>query len=280
MASFSYINGEYLPNYKAKLSINDRSIHFADAVYEVISVYNYNLLFWNEHIARLRLSLNHLDIKYKQDFRALCFKCLEIVKKNELKEGILYIHISRGIAQRNHNWDSKLKPTLIISCINKKTFNIKSKKISLISDLDIRWKKCYIKSVSLLPNVLLKQKALDNNAEECVMKDQEGYITEATTSNIWIIKKNMLITPPLNNNILAGVTRKKIIEFAKELNFKVLEKKFREDDLLSADSTFITNSSSIILEAKSLNKKKLRIDKTGILKEIKNKVLLTIENGY
>ena len=190
----------------AKLSINDRSIHFADAVYEVVTVYNYKLLFWQDHIARLKISLKHLNIKYNASFDALYLKCVELIKKNDLKEGILYIHISRGIATRNHNWNASLVPSVIISGAIKKTFNPKAKKVSLISGEDIRWKKCFIKSVSLLPNVLLKQKALLNNAQECIMIDDRGFVTEATTSNVWIVKNNSLFTTPLSSNILAGVT--------------------------------------------------------------------------
>ena len=276
MSGYSFVNGKYVPNYQANISINDRSIHFADAVYEVITVYNFNLLFWHDHIARLRNSLKHLNIKNNIKFETLYFKCLELIKKNDLKEGIIYIHISRGIAKRNHNWSNILKPSIIISCIYKKTFNPNAKKISLISDNDMRWKKCYIKSVSLLPNVLLKQKALLKNAQECIMLDDKGFVTEATTSNVWIIKKNRLITTPLSSNILAGVTRKKIIEFANILKIKVLEKKFKISDIYTADGTFISNSSSLLLEAISLNKKTLKIDHSGLINKIKNIISLSL----
>ncbi len=279
MTSFSYTEGRFVPNYKAKISINDRSIHFADAVYEVITVYNYNLLFWPEHIRRLKKSLKALEIKFNKEFSSLFFKCKELISINNLKEGIIYIHISRGTAKRNHNWNSLVSPNLIISCIYKRTFDPNSKKISLISDKDIRWKNCHIKTVSLLPNVLLKQKAYMQNAQECVMIDKEGYITEATTSNIWIIKNREIITTPLTSNILAGVTRQKLIDFAKELKIKVIEKKFRENDIYNSDATFISNSSSIILEVKKLNEKKIKLDKTNILKKIKIKILESINNA-
>ena len=212
------------------------------------------------------------------NFQSLLIKCEELIKKNHLREGIIYIHISRGIAKRNHNWSNNIFPSLIISCSHKKTFNINAKKIALISHKDIRWNNCHIKTVSLLPNVLLKQKALKKNAFECLMLDDHGYITEATTSNIWILKNNTLITTPLTSNILPGVTRKKLIELAKILNIKVCEDKFKESDVYKADNVFITNSSAIILEANKLNGKKLKVTNNKILKNIKSEMFKVINN--
>ena len=278
MTCFSYTNGKFIPSYKAKISINDRSVHFADAVYEVVTVYNYRMLFWNDHTDRLKKSLYALDIKFNMNFNALLIKCEELIKQNNLREGIIYIHISRGIAKRNHNWNNNIFPSLIISCTHKKTFNINAKKIALISNKDIRWNNCHIKTVSLLPNVLLKQKALKKNAFECLMLDDNGYITEATTSNIWILKNNTLITTPLTSNILPGVTRKKLIELAKILNIKVCEDKFKESDVYMADNVFITNSSAIILEANKLNGKKLKVSNNQILRDIKSEILKVINH--
>tara|TARA_E500000178_G_C17004643_1_gene747509 strand:+ start:856 stop:1695 length:840 start_codon:yes stop_codon:yes gene_type:complete len=278
MTCYSYTNGSYIPNYKAKISINDRSVHFADAVYEVVTVFDYRMLFWSDHIKRLKKSLKMLDINYNKSFEALFYNCTELIKKNELQEGIIYIHISRGEAKRNHNWNKDLLPNLIISCLHKKTFSLHAKNISLISDADIRWNKCHIKTVSLLANVLLKQKAVNNNAFECLMVDKNGYVTEATTSNIWILKKKTLITTPLSSNILAGVTRKKVLELANTLNIRVLERKFKLKDVFNASGVFITNSSALILEANKLNTKRLKIDNSGLMSNLKQKMLELISN--
>ena len=153
-----------------------------------------------------------------------------------------------------------------------------AKKIALISHKDIRWDNCHIKTVSLLPNVLLKQKALKKKAFECLMIDDQGYITEATTSNIWILKKNTLITTPLTSNILPGVTTKKLIELAKTLNIQVCEDKFKESDVFKADNVFITNSSAIILEANKLNGKKLKVSNNQMLKNIKFEILKVLNH--
>ena len=278
MTCFSYTNCKFIPSYKPKISINDRSVHFSDAVYEVVTVYNYRMLFWKDHIDRLKNSLNAIDIKFNINAKSLLIKCEELIKKNHLREGIIYIHISRGIAKRNHNWSNNIFPSLIISCSHKKTYNVNAKKIALISHKDIRWNNCHIKTVSLLPNVLLKQKALKRNAFECLMLDDQGYVTEATTSNIWILKKNTLFTTPLTSNILPGVTRKKLIELAKTLNIQVCEDKFKENDVYKADNVFITNSSAIILEAYKLNGKNLKVSNSEVLKNIKSEMFKVINN--
>lgn len=278
MTCYAFSNGKYEPNFKANISINDRSVHFADAVYEVVTIYNYKLLFWDEHINRLKKSLSSLNINYKHNFRSILFKCKELIRINELEEGIIYIHISRGIAKRNHNWDKNIETSLIISCMHKQTFNPKAKKIALISRRDTRWQNCHIKTVSLLANVLLKQEAKKNSAFECLLIDANGFITEATTSNVWIVKNKILHTTPLSSNILAGVTRKKILELAKKLKIKVMEKKFKEIDVLNADGVFITNSSSLILEAHLFNNKTLKVDNKGIMATLKKKMQELIDS--
>ena len=276
MTKIIYINGEYVQAHIAKLSVNDRSFLFSDAVYEVVAVYNKKLIYWKEHIDRLKRSLKELKINYKVNSTVLKFKAKEIIEKNCIIQGLIYIQISRGVALRNHNWTKDIKPSLIISGLHK-DIKFNHKPIDLISSLDIRWSRCDIKSVSLLPNVMLKQKAKLKGAFECVMIDAEGFVTEATTSNLWIIKNNDLITRPDCNKILAGVTRKKILEVANLLNINVKLKKFYEKDIHKADAVFISNSSNIIIQAKSLNKKPLNSDKNKIIEKLKHKIFSDID---
>ena len=273
MSKISYVNGHFIPNHMAKISVNDRTFHFSDAVYEVIPVFKSQLIFWKEHISRLKKSLKYLDIKFNVDQKILQIKCRELIEKNDMLEGIVYLHISRGIATRNHAWSNFLKPSLVISAISKSIFNLNQEPISIITDEDIRWKRPYIKSTSLLPNVLLKMKAVKYGAVECLLKDINGYITEATYSNFFIIKNNKLLTTPLENNILPGVTRKKIIEFASTLKIDTLEKKFTEQDVYNSDGAFITNSSSFLIEVNKLNKKKIKRISKLIINKLKNKIL-------
>ena len=271
MSKIIYINGNYLFSYKAKLSVNDRSFLFSDAVYEVVAVFGKKLVFWREHIDRLKKSVNSININYIVNSATLKVKAKEIIEKNSIDNGLIYIHISRGQGLRNHNWENNIKPSLVISGLHKK-ISLHQKAINLISSRDIRWKRCDIKSVSLLPNVILKQEAKIKGAFECVMIDDKGFVTEATTSNLWIIKDDILITRPLGTDILSGVTRKKIIEIAKSQNIKIKFKKFQEKDIYLADGVFISNSSSFVLEAKKMNNIKLKYGKNSIIKKIKGEL--------
>lgn len=278
MSKFAYVNGKYLNIKNAKISVNDRSIHFSDAVYEVIAVYQGKLIFWKDHVSRLRKSLNMLEIKNFNNINTLVYKCNEVIDLNNLQFGLIYIQISRGIASRNHNWNKDIKPSLIISALHKDVFKA-SKPISLISNRDIRWKFSNIKSTSLLGNVLLKQKALKSNSFECVMYDERKMITEATTSNIWIIKNKNLYTPPLSKNILPGVTRKIVFEIANNLKIKASEKDISIQSLNKADGVFLTNSSSLLLLANKIDNLKLKTDKDNISRLVYDKLMEEIKKS-
>ena len=278
MSKFAYVNGKYLNIKNAKISVNDRSIHFSDAVYEVIAVYQGKLVFWKDHVSRLKKSLNMLDIKNFNNINTLVHKCNEVIDLNNLQFGLIYIQISRGIASRNHNWNKDIKPSLIISALHKDVFKA-SKPISLISNIDIRWKFSNIKSTSLLGNVLLKQKALKSNSFECVMYDERKMITEATTSNIWIIKNKNLYTPPLSKNILPGVTRKIVFEIANNLKIKASEKDISIQSLNKADGVFLTNSSSLLLLANKIDNLKLKTDKDNISRLVYDKLMEEIKKS-
>ena len=275
MSKIAFVNGKYLNIKNALISVNDRSIHFSDSVYEVIAVHASKLIFWKEHLARLKKSLKLINIDNFKNLEVLYFKCNEIIRINNIVEGLIYIQISRGIALRNHNWNNSLTPSLIISGLHKEVFK-DIRPVSLISSKDIRWKFSYIKSTSLLGNVLLKQKALNKKAFECVMYDEKGFITEATTSNIWVIKNRKIYTPPLKKNILAGVTRKKVFEIAKKLRMEAFEKEIKLNFLVNSDGVFLTNSSSLLVMAKKIDNLKLNLDKDNIYKLLYVSLLKTI----
>ena len=275
MSKIAFVNGKYLNIKNALISVNDRSIHFSDSVYEVVAVHTSKLVFWKEHLLRLKKSLKLINIDNFKNLEVLYFKCNEIIKINNIVEGLIYIQISRGIALRNHNWNNSLTPSLIISGLHKEVFK-DIRPVSLISSKDIRWKFSYIKSTSLLGNVLLKQKALNKKAFECVMYDEKGFITEATTSNIWVIKNRKIYTPPLKKNILAGVTRKKVFEIAKKLKMAAFEKEIKLNFLVNSDGVFLTNSSSLLVMAKKIDNLKLNLDKDNIYKLLYVSLLKTI----
>ena len=264
MPSHAYINNKFVSFKNAKIHIEDRGLQFADSVYEVIAVLNGNLIDLDFHLKRLRYSLKELKISYK--FNKLDFKNIfdKLLSKNKISNGIIYLQITRGVQYREHKYKNKLIPTLIIYTRNKK-FNLPGKNfkgVSTITFEDLRWKRRDIKTVNLLPNIIAANKAKQKNAYEAILL-QDGKVTEGTSSNIWIIKKNNLITHPANSDILKGVTRTSLLKIIKKTSLKLIEKSFTHKQLLEADEVFLTSSGSFITPILKIDKKKINKGKIG-----------------
>ena len=263
MPNTAFINSKFLNFNDAKVHVEDRGLQFADSVYEVIAVVNKNLIDINFHFQRLKYSLGELDIKYKVNEIKLIKIFKKLLKDNSIKEGIIYLQITRGIQPREHVYKKNLKPTVIIYGRNKK-FNLPSKKfkgVKAITHKDLRWNRIDIKTVNLLPNVLAANQAHKKKAYEAILI-KNNKITEGTSSNIWIIKKNNLITHPTNTDILKGVTRTRLKILIKENNLKLCEKSFTKSQLYNADEVFLTSSGSFVtpitkIDSKLINKGKI-----------------------
>ena len=249
MANISYINGVYYNIQEAKTSINDRGYHFGDAVYEVI-LYNNGIFYdYDGHIKRLFNSLKMINIKFHLSEQQLKIIIKNLFKLNRVNFGSIYIQVSRGIADRNHSYfEVKCKPILTM-IISKKKNNITGdiKGVKAITVLDNRWSRPDIKTTQLLPNVLAKTYANEKNAYEGIFIDHEGYVTEGSSSNIWIINNdNEILTREIDGKILSGITRKTISQFAKKNDFKLLEKKFTKEEMLKSKEVFLTSASSFV----------------------------------
>jgi len=266
MPKFAFVNNKLINFKNAKVHIEDRGLQFADSVYEVIAIINYKLIDFDYHIKRLKYSLKEIDIKYKinnQFFKKIFFK---IIKKNNTSNGIIYLQITRGVQYRDHKYQNKLIPTLIIYSMSKK-FNLPGKNfigVNTITYEDLRWSRRDIKTVNLLPNIIAANKAKKNKAYEAILI-KNGKVTEGTSSNIWIIKKNNLITHPANTNILKGVTRSSLLKIIKKIKLNFIEKSFTKKQLLDADEVFLTSSGSFVTPILSINKKKINKGKIGII---------------
>ena len=249
MPNITYIDGKYLNYEDSKIHVNDRGYHFGDAVYEVI-VFNKNIFYdFDGHIQRLFKSLTSLEIKFSLSSSSLKIIINNLIRLNKANIGSVYIQVSRGVAERNHSFHGlKIKPILTI---------IVSKKLNIENDLngvkaitlnDNRWLRPDIKTTQLLPNVLAKTLANKNNAYESIFIDDEGFVTEGSSSNIWVLnKKNQLITRNLDGKILSGITRNSISLFARKNNLTVVEKKFTQTELYSAKEVFLTSASSFVM---------------------------------
>ena len=249
MPNISYIDGVYYNLQDAKVSINDRGYHFGDAVYEVIFYNNGVFYDYDGHITRLYKSLKSIDIKFHLSKPQLKIIIKNLIRINRVKFGSIYIQVSRGVAERNHSYFA-LDTKPIISMIVTKKINDVSKKIKgvkAITILDNRWSRPDIKTTQLLPNVLAKSFANENNAYEGIFIDHEGYVTEGSSSNIWIINNNNeILTRGIDGKILSGITRMTITQFATKNNYRIIESKFTKDQMLKSKEVFLTSASSFV----------------------------------
>ncbi len=264
MPNFAFINNKFVNFKSAKIHIEDRGLQFADSVYEVIAILDNNLIDLDFHLKRLKYSLRELEIKFTIDKKNLNNIFLNLIKKNKTRNGIIYLQITRGIQFREHKYQKKLTPTLIVYTRNK-SFNLPGKKfagVNTITYQDLRWKRRDIKTVNLLPNIMAANMAKKKNAYEAILI-QNGKVTEGTSSNIWIIKRNNLITHPANSDILKGVTRTSLLKIIKKTKLKLVEKQFTHKQLVNADEVFLTSSGSFITPILKIDNKKINKGKIG-----------------
>ena len=264
MPNFAFINNKFVNFKSAKIHIEDRGLQFADSVYEVIAVLDNNLIDLDFHLKRLKYSLRELEIKFTIDKKNLNNIFLNLIKKNKTRNGIIYLQITRGIQFREHKYQKNLIPTLIVYTRNK-SFNLPGKNfvgVKTITYQDLRWKRRDIKTVNLLPNIIAANMAKKKNAYEAILI-QNGKVTEGTSSNIWIIKRNNLITHPANSDILKGVTRTSLLKIIKKTKLKLIEKQFTHKQLFNADEVFLTSSGSFITPILKIDNKKINNGKIG-----------------
>src|SRR5690625_364797 len=223
------------------VNIEDRGYQFGDGVYEVIGVYEGKPFMMDEHMERLRRSAREIQLALPYATGKLQKKLEELVAVNKLDEGIIYLQVSRGTASREHFFpDADVSPVTIAYTREEERMTATEEQgATAVLTEDIRWLRCDIKTLNLLPNVLAKQKAVENNAIEAILHRGET-VTEASASNVFIVKDGELFTHPADNYILSGITRKKIIQLCETLGIKVNEETFTVDDMLAADEVFIT----------------------------------------
>jgi D-alanine transaminase len=248
MARTVYINGEYLPESEGKISIFDRGFLFADGVYEVTAVVGGKLVDYGPHMERLERSLKELRMSWpcsKDELRAMH---LEMVKRNALKEGIIYMQVSRGATDRDFKFPKDVKPTLVaFTQVMNLVDNANAKAgVKVATVPDIRWARRDIKSVMLLAPVLGKQEAYEKGAHEGWMVE-DGFVTEGTSSNAYIVKDGKVITRGLSHAILAGCTRRSLFRLAKEHGIEIEERAFTPEEAYAADEAFLTSASQFVM---------------------------------
>ena len=260
-----FINNKFVEEAETVISPFDRGFLFADGVYESIRIYNKKLFRCDDHLARLQKSLKEIQINFQQtnDLKKIIY---ELIKRNKIEnEALVYLQITRGTSiPRKHHFPSvSVNPTLFISVQNfSDNINEKEKGIKVILDKDIRWLRCDIKSVSLLPVILSNQKAKEAGAEEAILV-RDGLITEGTHTNFFAVKDGIVYTAPESNFILSGITRKVVLELCSKSKIKIREEFISEKDLKSFNEFFITSTTKEITPVVQIDDWKINNSKPG-----------------
>jgi D-alanine transaminase len=241
----------------------DRGFLFADGIYEVSAVINGKLIDNEGHINRLFSSLEKIDIKLNYNFSQIIDFQKTLIEKNNLKEGVIYIQVTRGVEERDFNYKESTTPTFLMFTQVKNILNNPARVgVKAITVPEIRWQRRDIKSIALLAQVMAKNEARKKGAFEAWMIE-DGSITEGSSSNAYIVKDNVIITKNLSNQILHGITRKAILALAKNNNIKIEERAFTPAEAYSADECFMTSASTFVVGITELDGKKIGDGEVG-----------------
>ena len=258
MSRIAYVNGRYLSQGAAKVGVEDRGYQFADGIYEVCEVRGGRVIDERRHMARLDRSLGELRIARPMSPAALAVVVRETIRRNRVRDGIVYVQVTRGVARRDFPFPpADTRSSLVVTARSndiERLDQIAAEGIAVITVPDIRWHRVDIKSVALLPNVLAKQAARDQGAREAWLIDAKGRITEGASSNAWIVNRDgKVVTHPLGHDILAGVTRSVVIDIIKNQGLAFEERAFTVEEAYAAREAFITSASQIVMPVVSIN---------------------------
>jgi D-alanine transaminase len=248
----AYVNGRFTPHAEAAVHIEDRGYQLADAVYEVWALFDGKLADAEGHFARLERSLGELRIPIPMSRKALTVVLKEAVRRNRVREGLLYLQVGRGVAKRDHAFpgpDTQPSIVITVSAVDRAAAEARAMAgVGVITTPENRWGRCDIKTVGLLPNALAKQAARERGAVEAWFVDELGFVTEGASSNAWIVEaEGTLRTRDTNANILRGVTRLTLLDVIRSSGMKVDERPFTPDEAKAAKEAFITGAGSLVL---------------------------------
>lgn len=252
MSRIAYVNGRYIRHAEAAIHIEDRGYQFADGVYEVCGIRAGKLMDERLHLERLGRSLDELRIAAPMSLAALRLVMREVVRRNHVLDGLVYLQVTRGIAPRDHPFPATpVPPSIVITAKRLNATRIAAaveKGVAVVTMPDIRWARRDIKSVSLLPNILAKQAAREAGAYEAWLVDRDGFVTEGSSTNAWIVDgEGRLVTRPASPDILNGVTRLVLLKAARAEGIEVVERAFTPGEAKQAREAFISASSAILI---------------------------------
>ncbi len=247
----AYVDGRYIPHGRAAVHIEDRGLQFGDAIYEVCGIVAGGLRDEDEHLDRLARSLGEIGMAMPMPRNVLRLVMRELVRRNRIRTGLLYLQVTRGAARRDHPIPNPAsRPTLILTVREMDATALERRRdegIAVVTRPDERWARCDIKTTQLLPNLLAKTSARKAGAYEAWLVDEDGFVTEGTSTNAWIVDAaGRLTTRNLSHEILPGVTRRVILEAAAEAQLPVSEHRFTPSDALAAREAFISSATGVV----------------------------------
>jgi len=252
-----WLNGTYVAEEHAHVSIFDRGLLFGDGVYEVAAVFNGRLLDADRHLVRLERSMREIGLPAPYDADALQDMMQRLASENGIREGLVYLQVTRGAAERDFPFPSQVTPTAFAYARPKKLSddpNAVGIRLHVVPDL--RWQRCDIKSTSMLAQVLAKQAARQAGAFEAMMHE-DGLVTEGGSSNVWIVRNGTIYTRPTSYDILAGITRDVVLEVARDAGVPVQQRAFTVEQAIAADECFMTSATSFVLPVTQIGDKRV-----------------------
>ena len=260
MSRIAYVNGRYVPHGSASVHIEDRGYQFADGVYEVCEVARGYIVDMTRHLDRLDRSLRELRIAWPMGRKALETVMREVVRRNRVINGLVYLQVTRGVAKRDHFFPAaETAPAIVVTAkrTDPRLAASKAEKgIRVITVPEYRWERVDIKTVGLLPNVLARQQAKEAGAQEAWFMDQDGTVKEGAATNAWIVTgEGTLVTRPAEFGILKGITRATVMDIARRENIKVEERAFTIEEALAAKEAFITAASTVVMPVVAIDGK-------------------------
>jgi D-alanine transaminase len=244
MPEIAYINNSFIPLEEASVPINDRGYLFADGIYEVVVTCNSKPFGLAEHLQRLERSAAAILLELPASLDEISRVIETGISRAGFSESMVYIQVTRGVEPRRHNYSADLQAALVMTFRPRPEYvpELFQQGVAIITVPEIRWSRCDIKSTALLPNVMMKQQALDKGCQEALFVSADKIIRECTAANIFLVKNNILYTPPADHHILNGITRSYILKQAARYNLNCIEKECCLDELSQADEIFITSS--------------------------------------
>ena len=267
MADIAFVNGSFVEMNDATVSIKDRGLLFGDGVYEVAGVFEGILIDNDAHLKRLKRSLQEIKLELPMNFNELAGLQRKLIHLNKIKEGTLYLHVTRGVSEsRDFEFPKEQQPSLVMFTQHKKIMNLATDKLKakVLTYPDLRWKRRDIKSIALLAQVLAKEIAHQAGCDE-VWMHEDGFVTEGGSSNAFIIKDNKLISRKNNETILSGITRQAVLKLIEQEDLVFEERPFTIEEAYEASEAFYTSASVFVMPVISIDKKIIGNGEPGAL---------------